>query len=73
MVIEGDGHEDHTDMTQETNFADWCKAVSSLEGNHFDEDIWRLYNFSVSVLSTGASATVTSTKPIRMGGQIRRT
>ena len=42
MVREGDGHEEHTDLSQDTNFADRRKVVSRLEGKNFDEDNWIL-------------------------------
>ena len=38
IVREGYGHEDHTDLAQDTAFVDHCKVVARLEGKHFDED-----------------------------------
>ena len=43
MVREGDVYEDLTNMSQDTTFADRCKALARFEVNHFDEDNQIMY------------------------------
>ena len=43
MVREGDGYADHVDLAQDTKFVDRFKAVSRLEGKHFDKYNLRFY------------------------------